>query len=82
LLFLKKVKNPLTFITKEAKMSKRHGLDSLGAIIILEGDKFYRIDGEIIVNGNKEEVEFYAGFGWATDDELFEMRQKYPRLVP
>ncbi len=29
-----------------------------------------------------EKVTFYFGFGWLTDDELFELRQKEPRLAP
>lgn len=80
--FYEKVKKIFIIYFKEAKMPKRHIFDSLGAAIILEGNKFFRIDGEIIINGKKEEVEFYPGFGWVTDDELFEMRLRYPRITP
>jgi hypothetical protein len=57
-------------------------LDSLGAQIILEGQKFFRVTGKIIIKGKKEEVTFYPGVGWLTDEELFEMRQTDPRHSP
>ncbi|MFA5872107.1 MAG: hypothetical protein WC858_05325 [Parcubacteria group bacterium] len=57
-------------------------LDSLGAIILLEGTKFYRIMGKIKIEGRKEEVTFYPGFGWVAGHELFELRQKEPRIAP
>lgn len=48
-----------------------------------EGEKFFRIkesDGGL--PAKKEEVKFYEGFGWLTDEELFDLRQKEPRIAP
>ena len=33
-------------------------------------------------DGTREKVNFYFGWGWITRDELFDMRQKYPRDAP
>ena len=57
-------------------------LDSLGAQIILEEQKFFRVMGKVTIEGKKEEVVFYPGVGWLTDEELFEMRQTDPRHAP
>ncbi|MDD5489285.1 MAG: hypothetical protein PHP25_01205 [Candidatus Moranbacteria bacterium] len=57
-------------------------LDSLGAVILLEGKKFYRVKGKIKIEGNKEEVTFDPYYGWLTEDERFNLRQTDPRYAP
>jgi hypothetical protein len=57
-------------------------LDSLGATILLEGTKFFRIMGEIKIEGKKEEVTFDSYYGWLSEDERFNLRQTDPRYAP
>lgn len=46
--------------------------------------RIVEIDGKNyrVKHGNAEEVDFYEGFGWLTSDELFELRQIFPRIAP
>ena len=33
-------------------------------------------------DGSRESVRYYHGYGWYTDEELFQARQKDPRYAP
>ena len=70
-------------------MANKYGLDSLGATIVLIGETFFRVKGDvaikegiILIDGKVEEVTFYPGTGWLSAAERWNLQQTDPRMAP
>jgi hypothetical protein len=66
-------------------MSETIYVNQKGLEIVKEGvrgEPSYKKGWRKIDNNRREEVFFYVIFGWLSNKELFEVRQKDPRIAP